>query len=181
MTIYKISRGLQIDFFLRRTFDLELLLSKVIAQSTRAIVKHVQPAAPPAFFVTLPLLSTPQLHQCVRQIPQYVQSTAVELVEFFSGLDFNYNFHDARVDPFEPSRVWVTSVLITKVVGPISCYGAKVRFIIASLFAPSDGRLCTTRFVSVFVVRHGYVADKRGEIHAVIVKKKKKQAEGGGL
>ncbi|CAN0187607.1 unnamed protein product [Pylaiella littoralis] len=55
----------------------------------------------------------------------YVQSTAVELVEFFSGLDFNYNFHDARVDPFEPSRVWVTSVLITKVVGPISCYGAK--------------------------------------------------------
>lgn len=50
----------------------------------------------------------------------------MDLVDFFSGLDTNDNFHDARVDPFEPRRVWITSTPSTKVVGPLSCFGAKV-------------------------------------------------------
>lgn len=58
---------------------------------------------------------------------QFVQSATVDLVDFFSGLDSSDNFHDARVDPFEPSRVWITSTPTAKVVGPLSCFGTTVR------------------------------------------------------
>ena len=37
------------------------------------------------------------------------------------------NWHDARVDPFEPSRVWITTRPSVKVVGPLECFGVKVR------------------------------------------------------
>ena len=50
----------------------------------------------------------------------------MDLVDFFSGLDTSDNFHDARVDPFEPRRVWITSTPTTKVVGPVECFGVKV-------------------------------------------------------
>lgn len=37
------------------------------------------------------------------------------------------NWHDARIDPFEPSRVWITTRPSVKVVGPLECFGVKVR------------------------------------------------------
>lgn len=58
---------------------------------------------------------------------QFVQSATVDLADFFSGLDANDNFHDARVDPFEPSRVWITTIPAIKVVGPLTAFGATVR------------------------------------------------------
>ncbi|CAM9522130.1 unnamed protein product, partial [Hapterophycus canaliculatus] len=54
----------------------------------------------------------------------FVQSATVDLADFFAGLDSNDNFHDARVDPFEPSRVWITSTPAIKVVGPLTTFGA---------------------------------------------------------
>lgn len=51
----------------------------------------------------------------------------MDLADFFAGLDSNDNFHDARVDPFEPSRVWITSTPVIKVVGPLTSFGATVR------------------------------------------------------
>eukprot|EP00752_Nemacystus_decipiens_P009512 g8503.t1 len=56
---------------------------------------------------------------------EFVQSTTVDLADFFAGLDTTDNFHDARVDPFEPRRVWITSTPAIKVVGPLEVFGAK--------------------------------------------------------
>ncbi|CAM9651121.1 unnamed protein product [Ectocarpus sp. 12 AP-2014] len=56
---------------------------------------------------------------------EIIQSATVDLVDFFSGLDTDDNLHDARVDPFEPSRVWITTIPTTKVVGPTTCFGTK--------------------------------------------------------
>lgn len=58
---------------------------------------------------------------------QFVQSATKDLVDFFNGLDVNDNFHDARVDPYEPRRVWITSTPSAKVVGPLKCFGTQVR------------------------------------------------------
>lgn len=58
---------------------------------------------------------------------QYVQSSAVELKDFYSGLEYDPFFYDGRVDPLEPSRVWLTTRFFGKVVGPIECFGLKVK------------------------------------------------------
>ncbi|CAM9342130.1 unnamed protein product [Ascophyllum nodosum] len=56
----------------------------------------------------------------------FVQSVSVDFADFFAGLDVDDNWYDARVDPFEPSRVWVTTRTTAKVVGPIECFGLKL-------------------------------------------------------
>lgn len=58
---------------------------------------------------------------------QFLKSSVVDLKDFFSGLEYDSNFYDGRVDPLEPSRVWLTTRLFGKVVGPIEGFGLKVK------------------------------------------------------
>lgn len=86
-----------------------------------------------------------------------MQSATVDLVDFFSGLDVEDNWHDARVDPFEPSRVWITTRPSVKVVGPLECFGVKVRRLIGLIYRLSNINLRFERWLFYMVDPLSYI------------------------
>ncbi|CAM9159191.1 unnamed protein product [Discosporangium mesarthrocarpum] len=59
--------------------------------------------------------------------PKKLVAEALKLADFQNGLSTDYNVYDARIDPFDPSRVWLTTRSTVKVIGPIKAFGKEVK------------------------------------------------------